>query len=106
MRPRTGCGELSQRREKRVGIKALTPCRVRDQINSAFRKRIIREIAEEIRKWFREWRPRNTVTGDLGPTGDGTTPTDAPQGRSKLIYAPPTAADKEGTGRNQRGRGS
>ena len=35
-----------------------------DQINPALRKRMIREMADEIRRWFREWRRRNTVTGD------------------------------------------
>jgi hypothetical protein len=35
-----------------------------DQINPVLRKRMIREMADEIRRWFREWRRRNTVTGD------------------------------------------
>ncbi len=30
--------------------------RMCDQINPELRKRMIREMAEEIRKWFREWR--------------------------------------------------
>ena len=37
-----------------------------DQINAELREQMIREMAEEIRRWFREWRRRNTVTGDLG----------------------------------------
>ncbi len=37
-----------------------------DQINPELRNRMIREMAEEFRKWLREWRRRNTVTGDLG----------------------------------------
>ncbi len=32
-------------------------------INPELQKRMIREMAEEIRKWFREWRRRNTITG-------------------------------------------
>ena len=35
-----------------------------DQINPVLRKRMIREMADEIRRWFREWRRRNTVTGE------------------------------------------
>jgi hypothetical protein len=27
---------------------------------------MMQEMVEEIRKWFREWRRRNTVTGALG----------------------------------------
>ncbi len=46
-------------------------------INPELRKRMIRELAEEIRKWFREWRRRNTVTGDLGLQGTGAKSTDS-----------------------------
>jgi hypothetical protein len=35
-------------------------------INPELRTRMMQEMVEEIRKWFREWRRRNTVTGDLG----------------------------------------
>ncbi len=34
-----------------------------DQINPELRSRMIREMSEEIRKWFHEWRWRHTVTG-------------------------------------------
>ena len=37
-----------------------------DQINPELRKRMIREMADEIRKWFRKWRRRITATSDLG----------------------------------------
>jgi hypothetical protein len=36
------------------------------QINPELRTRMMQEMVEEIRKWFREWRRRITVTGDLG----------------------------------------
>ncbi len=47
-----------------------------DQINPELRKRMILEMADEIRRWFREWRQRNTVTGDLGLQQTGPRPTD------------------------------
>jgi hypothetical protein len=34
------------------------------------------EMAEEIRKWFREWRRRNTITVDVGLQQMGPGPTD------------------------------
>ena len=50
------------------------------RMNPDLRTQMLREMAEEIRKWFREWRRRNTVAGDLGLQGAVTRPTDAPQG--------------------------
>ena len=37
-----------------------------DQINPDLRTQMIREMAEEIRKWFREFRRRIISTGNLG----------------------------------------
>ncbi len=48
-----------------------------DQFNPELRTRMIREMAEEIRKWFREWRRRNTVTSDLGLQQTGAKSTDS-----------------------------
>ena len=48
-----------------------------DQINPELRKRMILEMAEEIRKWFREWRRRNTVTGDADLQQVGGNSTDS-----------------------------
>jgi len=47
-----------------------------DQINPGLRKRMILEMAEDIRKWFREWRRRNTATGDMGLHQTCSRPTD------------------------------
>ncbi len=50
-----------------------------DQINPELRKRMILEMADEIRKWFRERRRGNTVA-DLGLQQTGSRLTGAPQG--------------------------
>ncbi len=46
---------------------------------------MIREMAEEIRKWFREWRWRNTATGDVGLQQTGPRPTDGLWAVARLI---------------------
>ncbi len=46
-------------------------------INPELQKRMIRELAEEIRKWFRERRRRITVTGDAGLQQTGAKSTDS-----------------------------
>ncbi len=48
------------------------------QINPELRTRMMQEMVEEIRKWFREWRRGNTVTGDLGLQRARPRPTDGP----------------------------
>ncbi len=48
-----------------------------DQINPELRTRMIREMAEEVRQRFREWRRRNTVTSDLGLQRSIPWPTDS-----------------------------
>ncbi len=51
------------------------------RISPELRARMSREMVEEIRKWFREWRRRNAVIlGTLGLKGAVTGPTDAPRG--------------------------
>jgi hypothetical protein len=50
------------------------------RVSPELRTRMTREMIEEVRKWFREWRRRNTVTGDLGLQGAVARPTDAPRG--------------------------
>lgn len=50
------------------------------RISPELRTRMTREMVEEFRKWFREWRRRNAVTGDLVRPLTGPRPTDAPQG--------------------------
>ena len=47
------------------------------QINPELRERMIREMADEIRKWFRDWRRRNAVTGELGLRQAGAKSTDS-----------------------------
>jgi hypothetical protein len=50
------------------------------RINPELRARMSREMVEEIRNWFREWRRRNAVTlATLGLKGAVTGPTDAPR---------------------------
>ena len=46
-------------------------------INPELRKRMIREMAEEIRKWFRDWRRRITVSGDADLQQTGAKSTDS-----------------------------
>ena len=51
------------------------------RVNPELRARMSREMVEEIRNWFREWRRRNAVTlATLGLKGAVTGPTDAPRG--------------------------
>ncbi len=50
------------------------------RINPELQKQMIREMAEEIRKWFREWRRRNTETGDLGLQQSGPRPAEGRTG--------------------------
>ena len=45
-------------------------------INPELRTRMMQEMVEEIRKWFREWRRRNTVTSDLGLQRAGASSTE------------------------------
>ena len=68
------------------------------RVNPELRTRMYREMAEEFRKWFREWRRRNAVTlATLGLKGAVTTPTDAPRGRRQADVCPcPPLPNKEG----------
>jgi hypothetical protein len=48
-----------------------------DKINPELRKRMIREMAVEIRKWFRDWRRGSTVSGDADLQQTGAKSTDS-----------------------------
>jgi hypothetical protein len=47
-------------------------------------------MAEEIRKWFHEWRRRNTVSGDFGLHRTCSRPTDGSELLVRLIHVPGT----------------
>ena len=49
------------------------------RIDPELQKQFIREVAEDLRRWFRKWRRRITATGDLSLQRAAPTPTDSPQ---------------------------
>ncbi len=55
------------------------------RIDPELQKQFIREVAEELRRWFRKWRRRITATGGLILQRSAPTPTDSPKLLGRLI---------------------
>jgi hypothetical protein len=49
------------------------------RIDPELQKQFIREVAEDLRRWFRKWRRRITATGGLSLQRSAPTSTDSPQ---------------------------